>query len=182
MEYLPSTAASMHFLDFCTFSVHAKRGFCSYLSLLWNQSPWPLSPVITLVSVVFLPAFGRNLNAPLLKWHPVWPVACSAAFLIRTHAFGSRDRSHGGAALIRNSTKLQYYHKQMIHLNKYNTGAWEWWLKDGENNTREAERSHTVDDRLSRACHYSLWRLRQENSRQARCRTFAQLRIPNHLY
>lgn len=27
MEYLPSTAASVYFLDFCTFSVHAKRAF-----------------------------------------------------------------------------------------------------------------------------------------------------------
>lgn len=107
MEYLSSTAASMYFLDFCTFSVYAKRGFCSHHSLLWNQSPWPSSHIITLVSVVFLPAFCRNLNAPLLKLHPVWPVVRSAAFLIQTPAFGSSDRSHGGAALIGNNQKHQ---------------------------------------------------------------------------
>lgn len=178
MEYLPSTVASTYFLDFCTFTVHAKRGFCSHLSLLWNQFPWPLSHIITLVSVVFLPAFCRNLNAPLLKLHPVWPVVCCVVFLIQTPAFEGSDRSHGGAALIRNNQKCQasILPQTNVSLHKINTtlefesGDWR-----RENKAREVKRSHTVNDRLSWACHYSLWRLRQENSRQARCSCVFQI-------
>lgn len=182
MEYLPSTAASTYFLHFCTFSVHAKRGFCSHHSLLWNQSPWPVSHIITLVSVVFLPAFCRNLNAPLLKLHPVWPVVCCVAFLIPTPAFDWPDGSHGGAALIRNNQKRQasISPQTNVSLHKINT-ALEFESGDWRTErTRQGKRQPYSGWQAQPSV--SLLALEAQTGKQARCRTFAQLRIPNHLY